>query len=198
MRSARSVMSSRLPMGVPTMYRQPPPGADPFDGAEGRSWALCVAGFLDTDRSLARARRRLRCAWYTFGFCTRKRRLSVPLYEYKCLKCGRKTEKIENVDGPHLKKCPHCGGKVEALFSAPAIQFKGSGWYVTDYGGKKSGSDSGKDDKPATESKESAKESGAKESGSKDSSSKESSSKDSATKDSGSKEKRTDKSGRKK
>ena len=113
----------------------------------------------------------------------------MPLYEYKCLKCGRKTEKIENVAGPHLKKCPHCGGKVEMMFSAPAIQFKGSGWYVTDYGGKKSSGDSGKDDKPATESKEqkeSSKESGAKESASKDS----------GTKDSGSKEKKTEKSGK--
>lgn len=102
-----------------------------------------------------------------------KRRASLPLYEYKCLKCGRKTEKIENVNGPHLKKCPHCGGKVEALVSAPAIQFKGSGWYVTDYGGKKSaGSDSGKEEKPAGESKEAAKDakdSGGKESGAKDS-----------------------------
>ena len=60
----------------------------------------------------------------------------MPLYEYQCAKCGRKTEKIENVSGPHLKKCPHCGGKVERLLTAPAIQFKGSGWYVTDYGGK--------------------------------------------------------------
>ena len=60
----------------------------------------------------------------------------MPLYEYKCLKCGKKTEKIESVAGPHLKKCPHCGGKVERLQSAPAIQFKGSGWYVTDYAGK--------------------------------------------------------------
>jgi putative FmdB family regulatory protein len=122
----------------------------------------------------------------------------VPLYEYKCLKCGRKTEKIENVDGPHLKKCPHCGGKVEALFSAPAIQFKGSGWYVTDYGGKKSSDDSGKDDKPAAESKESAKDSGSKESGAKESAAKDSGSKDSGTKDPGSKEKKTDKSTRKK
>jgi putative FmdB family regulatory protein len=91
----------------------------------------------------------------------------VPLYEYKCLKCGRKTEKIENVAGPHLKKCPHCGGKVEALISAPAIQFKGSGWYVTDYAGKKpsSSGDSGKDEKPAKDSaaKESGKDSGTKE-----------------------------------
>ena len=72
----------------------------------------------------------------------------MPLYEYKCVKCGRKTEKIENVDGPHLKKCPHCGGKVEPVFSAPAIQFKGSGWYVTDYAGRTPASDSGKDEEP--------------------------------------------------
>jgi putative FmdB family regulatory protein len=112
----------------------------------------------------------------------------VPLYEYKCLKCGRKTEKIENVAGPHLKKCPHCGGKVEALLSAPAIQFKGSGWYVTDYAGKKSGGDSGKDEKPGTESKDTAKEPVAKDSAAKDSSAKDS------MKDSGSKDKKADKS----
>jgi putative FmdB family regulatory protein len=81
----------------------------------------------------------------------------VPLYEYKCLKCGRKTEKIENVSGPHLRKCPHCGGKVESVITAPAIQFKGAGWYVTDYGGKKSSAGDGdKADKPASESKEAA------------------------------------------
>jgi len=107
----------------------------------------------------------------------------VPLYEYKCLKCGRKTEKIENVAGPHLKKCPHCGGKVEMMFSAPAIQFKGSGWYVTDYGGKKSGGDGGKEEKAATESKEPAKDSASKDSGTKDS----------GAKDSGSKEKKAEK-----
>jgi putative FmdB family regulatory protein len=81
----------------------------------------------------------------------------VPLYEYKCLKCGRNTEKIESVSGPHLKKCPHCGGKVESVITAPAIQFKGAGWYVTDYGGKKSsGGDSEKTDKAAAETKEAA------------------------------------------
>ena len=67
----------------------------------------------------------------------------MPLYEYQCTKCERRTEKIESVSGPHLKKCPHCGGKVEQTLTAPAIQFKGSGWYVTDYAGKKgAGSDS--------------------------------------------------------
>lgn len=115
-----------------------------------------------------------------------KGRLSVPLYEYKCLKCGRKTERIENVSGPYLKKCPHCGGKVEGLISAPAIQFKGSGWYVTDYAGKKPGGDSSRDDKPASESKDSGKDS------------KDSVAKDSSTKDSGSKEKKTEKSAKKK
>ena len=57
----------------------------------------------------------------------------VPLYEYECEKCGKHVEKIETFKGPHLKKCPKCGGRVERLMSAPAIQFKGSGWYVTDY-----------------------------------------------------------------
>jgi putative FmdB family regulatory protein len=71
----------------------------------------------------------------------------LPLYEYRCVKCDRHTDKIEKVDGPHLKKCPHCGGKVESVITAPAIQFKGSGWYVNDYGKKTSGGDSGKSDK---------------------------------------------------
>ena len=71
----------------------------------------------------------------------------MPLYEYRCLKCDRHTDKIEKVDGPHLKKCPHCGGKVESVITAPAIQFKGSGWYVNDYGKKTSGGDSSKSEK---------------------------------------------------
>ena len=71
----------------------------------------------------------------------------MPLYEYRCLKCDRHTDKIENLNGPHLKKCPHCGGKVESVLTAPAIQFKGTGWYVTDYGRKTSGGDSSKSEK---------------------------------------------------
>jgi len=93
----------------------------------------------------------------------------VPLYEYQCVKCGRKTEKIESVDGPHLKKCPHCGGKVEALISAPAIQFKGAGWYVTDYAKKTSGGDSEKTAAGATEAAGKGKNSDSKETVSKDS-----------------------------
>ena len=68
----------------------------------------------------------------------------MPLYEYRCLKCKRHIEKIEKLSGPNLKKCPHCGGKVESVITAPSIQFKGTGWYVTDYGRKTSGSDSSK------------------------------------------------------
>jgi putative FmdB family regulatory protein len=71
----------------------------------------------------------------------------LPLYEYRCLKCDRHTDKIEKMNGPHLKKCPHCGGKVESVITAPSIQFKGSGWYVNDYGRKTTGGDSGKSEK---------------------------------------------------
>jgi len=63
----------------------------------------------------------------------------LPLYEYACEKCGHHFEKIEHVDAPETKKCPKCGGKAPRLLSAPAIQFKGTGWYVTDYAGKSSG-----------------------------------------------------------
>lgn len=62
---------------------------------------------------------------------------ALPLYEYKCAKCGHRFEKIEPVSASESKKCPKCGAKAQRLLSAPAIQFKGSGWYVTDYAGKK-------------------------------------------------------------
>jgi putative FmdB family regulatory protein len=102
----------------------------------------------------------------------------VPLYEYKCLKCGRNTEKIENVNGPHLKKCPHCGGKVEPVITAPSIQFKGAGWYVTDYAGKKPSSDGEKADKAGSEAKDAANKEKDSPSKEKDSSKKETPSKE--------------------
>lgn len=111
----------------------------------------------------------------------------MPLYEYACLKCGRHTDKIESVAGPHLKKCPHCGGKVESVITAPAIKFKGSGWYVNDYAAKPS-SGEGKKSEGAAGNSSDSKEGSPKDSGSNDSGSKESSSKDSSAKDSGSKE----------
>ncbi|HXN21064.1 MAG TPA: FmdB family zinc ribbon protein [Candidatus Binatus sp.] len=63
----------------------------------------------------------------------------MPLYEYKCAKCGHQFEKIEGHNASTTKKCPKCGAKAPRMLSAAAIQFKGSGWYVTDYA-KKSGS----------------------------------------------------------
>lgn len=91
----------------------------------------------------------------------------MPLYEYECAKCHKRTEKIESVTGPHLKKCPHCAGRVERVVTAPAIQFKGAGWYVTDYAGKNASRTEGAaSDKSATSetSKESKKEPATKES----------------------------------
>jgi putative FmdB family regulatory protein len=63
----------------------------------------------------------------------------VPLYEFQCEKCHHRFEKIQSVAAPD-PKCEKCGGKVERLLHAPAVQFKGSGWYATDYA--KSGSNS--------------------------------------------------------
>jgi putative FmdB family regulatory protein len=60
----------------------------------------------------------------------------VPLYEYRCKNCGHTFEKIQSFSAPEEKECPVCHGEVERLISAPAIQFKGSGWYVSDYAGK--------------------------------------------------------------
>lgn len=60
----------------------------------------------------------------------------MPLYEYRCKSCGHQFEKIQSFSAPEEKVCPVCGGEVERLLSAPAVQFKGSGWYVTDYAAK--------------------------------------------------------------
>jgi putative FmdB family regulatory protein len=62
--------------------------------------------------------------------------LLVPLYEYQCKKCRHRFEKIQKFSDRPVKKCPECGGAVEQLLSAPAVQFKGEGWYVTDYARK--------------------------------------------------------------
>ena len=71
----------------------------------------------------------------------------MPLYEYKCVKCGHRFEKIESMSASDIKKCPKCGAKAERQVSRSAIQFKGAGWYVTDYAGKKG--DDGSSEKPA-------------------------------------------------
>jgi len=87
----------------------------------------------------------------------------MPLYEYKCTNCHRHTEKIQKFSDPEITACPHCGGKLERVVSAPAISFKGGGWYADGYGNakpKSSGSsngssskgDSKNDSKPNTDS----------------------------------------------
>ena len=76
----------------------------------------------------------------------------MPLYEYKCLTCGYVLEVLQKVNEPHLKKCPDCGGMLKKLLSAPAIQFKGSGWYITDYSqNKKPEKESKAKEKPKSE-----------------------------------------------
>jgi putative FmdB family regulatory protein len=60
----------------------------------------------------------------------------MPIYEYQCLRCEKKTELLQRFDDPPLASCPDCGGEVRKLISSPAFHFKGSGWYVTDYGKK--------------------------------------------------------------
>jgi putative FmdB family regulatory protein len=60
----------------------------------------------------------------------------MPIYEYECRKCGAHVEAFQKLNDKPLTKCSKCRGKLERKISAPAIQFKGSGWYVTDYAGK--------------------------------------------------------------
>jgi putative FmdB family regulatory protein len=60
----------------------------------------------------------------------------MPLYEYECEACGHRFEQIQSFSDPPVDKCPVCGGAVRKLMSMPAIQFKGSGWYITDYARK--------------------------------------------------------------
>ena len=63
----------------------------------------------------------------------------MPIYEYECTECGCRSEAIQKVNAPRLIKCKKCGGKLRKLISSSAIQFKGSGWYITDYARKTSG-----------------------------------------------------------
>ena len=102
----------------------------------------------------------------------------MPLYEYHCTSCGQRLEVLRRFSDAPLRECPHCGGSLTKLISAPALQFKGSGFYLTDYGraggsrktdgesgksesaGEKSASSeskaTGSDSKPATDSKSAA------------------------------------------
>lgn len=60
----------------------------------------------------------------------------MPLYEFECESCGRRFERIRRFSDPPIETCFACGGPVHKLMSSPAIQFKGTGWYVTDYARK--------------------------------------------------------------
>jgi putative FmdB family regulatory protein len=75
---------------------------------------------------------------------------ALPLYEYRCKSCGHGYEKIQKVNDEPDTACPKCGGEVMRPLTAPAFQFKGTGWYVNDYASKSSSSSSS--DKPASES----------------------------------------------
>lgn len=66
----------------------------------------------------------------------------MPIYEYQCRACGHRLETMQKISDPPLTTCPECEGELKKLISAPAFQFKGSGWYVTDYAGKKGGAGS--------------------------------------------------------
>jgi putative FmdB family regulatory protein len=80
----------------------------------------------------------------------------MPLYEYECFLCQHKFEKIRRVANASDVTCPECGGSVRRLLGAPALQFKGSGWYVTDYGkgnGDRSTALAKKEDTPSPPSK---------------------------------------------
>jgi putative FmdB family regulatory protein len=85
----------------------------------------------------------------------------MPIYEYQCKRCHHRFERIQKFTDPHVKKCPECGGPVEQLLSPPAVQFKGSGWYVTDYA-RKSATPSSKGDSATPAESETKAESGTK------------------------------------
>ncbi len=86
----------------------------------------------------------------------------MPIYEYSCQKCHARVEAMQKITDKPLKRCKSCGGKLEKEWSATSFQFKGSGWYVTDYAGKKTG-DADKESAPKSVSTTETKSDGAAE-----------------------------------
>lgn len=93
----------------------------------------------------------------------------MPLYEYRCTGCGEQLEVLQHIGDPPVTVCARCGGTMEKVLSAPALQFRGSGWYVTDYAHKGNGNGTSarsggaaKPEKPADEAKASPKSESAK------------------------------------
>ena len=98
----------------------------------------------------------------------------MPIYEYSCPKCGE-FEVTQRITEEPLKKCPTCKSKVRKLISNTSFQLKGSGWYATDYAGKKATKEGGKDEGKAASGEGSATESKSSDTAAKDSNAKESS-----------------------
>lgn len=76
----------------------------------------------------------------------------MPLYEYECTSCEHRVEVIQRFSDEPLTECSECGAEIKKLLSAPAVQFKGTGWYVTDYGGRKSSESSSSQEEKAAKS----------------------------------------------
>lgn len=97
----------------------------------------------------------------------------MPIYEYKCLDCGANLEKMQKVSDAPLTVCEKCGGKLEKQWSLSGFQFKGAGWYVTDYAGKKADKvTEKKTEKSSTSESTTTKETASKDTSAKDTSSK--------------------------
>jgi putative FmdB family regulatory protein len=107
----------------------------------------------------------------------------MPLYEYQCQECGRRTEKIQKFSDPELTVCPYCSGKLERTLTAPAVQFKGGGWYKDLYSSAKPAASNSGDAAKSADAGASSKpaESAASSAGSSDSASSSSSPSPSAT-----------------
>ncbi len=75
----------------------------------------------------------------------------MPIYEYECEQCGKVAEAFQKFSDKPLRKCHHCSGKLHKLISQSSFHLKGSGWYVTDYAGKKSGASTPSKEKGAAE-----------------------------------------------
>ena len=84
----------------------------------------------------------------------------MPLYEYQCTKCSQRVEIIQKLSDPPYSHCPKCGSEMRKLFSSPAIQFKGSGFYKTDYASKPAESKSESKSETKSESKSESKSDG--------------------------------------
>ena len=104
----------------------------------------------------------------------------MPLYEYLCPKCGR-FELIRKFSDATVTECPTCGSEVQKLLSAPAIQFKGTGWYITDYARKDGKSGTGDSGKGPSAKSDGGKSEGGKSEGSKSEGTKSEGSKDSGS-----------------